>query len=196
MEQKCAATLAHFLAIHIPEAEGKENIIRYGFELMITALIGLLLMILVSLIGGQPLAWVPFILGFAPMRTTAGGFHASSHLGCYIITTAVFSLVMVLAATCQPYAWIYMIVAGISFAFVLALSPVEAQNKPLSQLKRIANRRVSLILAGVELIGSIILFVLDFSTLWTAMFYYGILAASVSLVAAKITILFRKENAQ
>lgn len=196
MEQKCAVTLAHFLAIHIPEVKGKENIIRYGFELMITVLIGMLLMILVSFIGGQPLAWLPFILGFAPIRTTAGGFHASSHLGCYIITTAVFFLVMVLAVICQPYTWIYTLVACMSFALVFALSPVEAKNKPLSHHKRVANRRVSLLLAGAELIGSSILFVLDFSTLWTALFYYGILAASVSLVAAKITTLFRKENVQ
>lgn len=194
MESKCATTIAHFLAINIPEARAKENIIRYGLELMITAFVGLLLMICVSVIGGHPLIWLPFIFGFAPIRTTAGGYHAPSHLGCYIVTTATYSFFMMLALFLRTHLWIYIVSTAVSFLLVLTLSPVEAQNKPLSQRKRKANRRASLFLAAVELIGAVLLFCLEVSSLWATMFFYGILAASLSLVAAKIITLTERRS--
>lgn len=192
MEEKCSNAIAYFLSSQIPEAKGKEKILKYGLELMITALVGLLLMACVSLIAGYPLAWLPFLLGFAPLRTTAGGFHASSHLGCYCITTVTFSICMMLALLVNSGALLYVIIAGLSLVVVLAFSPVEARNKPLSPARRVANRHFSLLIAGIELIISLLLFCVEIQLVWITLLYYGILAASISIVAVKISTLIER----
>ncbi len=190
--------LAHFLSSHIPDAKDKEAIIRYGLELMLTTFIGFLLMVGVSIIGQHPFAWLPFVIGFAPLRTTAGGFHASSHLGCYSITTITFSVCMAMAFLLEANDMLNVLIAGLSFVTVVLFSPMEAQNKPLSPKNRTANRRISLMISLAELVASLLLFQNRIHSAWVQLFYYGILAATVSVVAAKIKILterrFRNES--
>lgn len=186
MEEKCSKAIARFLISQIPEAREKERILKYGLELMITAFIGLMLMVCVSILSGQPLAWLPFILGFAPLRTTAGGFHASSHVGCYILTTVTFAISVALALVGRMMSVQYFVISVLSFAIIIAFSPVEASNKPLSPEKRVANRRVSLLIAATELIISLLLICCGIGRVYISVFYYGILAASISIVSVKI----------
>lgn len=156
MENKCAGAIAHFLVSMLPEIKAKERVIKYGVELIITASVGLLLAAFVSLIAGKPIAWIAFILGFAPLRTTAGGFHASSHLGCYIITTTTFAVSVTFSLIGNVTVWHYIIISTLSSIVMLILSPIAAMNKPLSPTKRLANRYISLLIIGLELVVSLL----------------------------------------
>lgn len=72
---KRIATLWTDAIIHCDEKqESKRAVILYGMELLISTFIGIGLIAVVSLIAQEPLAWVFFLLAFAPLRHTAGGY--------------------------------------------------------------------------------------------------------------------------
>ena len=164
----------------------KEPILCYGFELVIITVIGLLILILASLVYNQPLAWICFLLGFAPLRTTAGGYHASSHIRCYLTTTGMFALGLNLATLIEWRSIVYSIIALSSTILILTMSPVEAENKKLTEEQIKRNREKSIIIVFFEFILSFILYLLDVSNVGIRIFYAGIAFASASLIMAKI----------
>lgn len=92
MIQKLSSACARNI-ISLGKLQGvNEAVLCYGCELIITSLIGLLILIGLSVLIGHPLAWIFFVIGFAPHRTSAGGYHADTHMRCYTVTSAMFLL--------------------------------------------------------------------------------------------------------
>ena len=87
METTLANMLAKKTVAMIPIYAEKERVIAYGYELIITSIVGILLLIVCSVIFGLYLAWLPFVIGFAPLRTLAGCYHAPTNHVCYLVTT-------------------------------------------------------------------------------------------------------------
>ncbi len=163
-----------------------ESILRYGCELIITSIIGLLIMVSCSLLIGHPLAWLFFVLGFAPQRTTAGGYHADTHMRCYIVTTVMFLVGALVAYEIVWNRFIYLAIAISSILMICFLAPLEATNKPLSEKRYRLNRKRSLIIICANGIVSVVFTMLNLVCEEVNMYYAGIFFASVSLIMAKI----------
>ena len=55
----------------------------YGMELILSTLINVAFMVILSYyVIGYPIAFIPYIAVYTPLRLTAGGYHARSHLKC------------------------------------------------------------------------------------------------------------------
>lgn len=164
-------------------------VLAYGMELIITSVVGLLLLILLSLAFGKPFAWLYFVLGFAPLRTTAGGFHAKTHSACFTITLGMFVVSYVFS---YQFLWIslsYLIISFISLLITVLFSPVEATNKPLTPIRKKLNRRRSIVIVAMFGILACILFTVDVATASLNLLYLGIASAVVSLLVSKISIM-------
>jgi accessory gene regulator B len=161
----------------------------YGLELVIASVSGVILVFVISLLFWEPLSWFFFLLSFIPMRLTAGGYHAKTHLLCNIVfgvSYTVFMLVPVCLSDLVTPA-VLICASFVSLLVTFILSPVEAKNKPLSDQKRILNRRKSLILSFAFLLiaaGSILVGNTYFKLI--LFFIMGQFAASLSLIAAKL----------
>lgn len=164
----------------------KEPILCYGFELVIITVIGNLILAAISLVYSQPLAWLCFLLGFAPLRSTAGGYHASSHIRCYLTTAGMFISGLCFALSIDWDSIVYLIIAFISTGLILVMSPVEANNKKLTKEQRKRNRRKSIATILIEFTLSSILYIFDISNAEICIFFTGIASASISLIMAKI----------
>ena len=173
--------------------ESKKAILAYGYELIITSCFGVFLLIICSVVSGIPAGWISFLLGFAPLRTVAGGYHASTHTRCYIATTSVYCLCILIVKQVEVMYYHLLTASVIVAAIVFLLSPVAARNKPLSEKKRIKNRRLSLIFTLALMLFSVILCLISYSDYYITLLFLGAIAASGSLVAAKIIDYFRKE---
>lgn len=134
--------------------EKQQTIVKFGLELLLTSIIGVVWMIIASAIFRRTFAWIPFILGFAPLRTTAGGFHAATHSGCYCISTCSFIVAVLISINYLIPSWLILLIAVCSFIVVLAFSPVEAANKPLSEITRNRNRKRSIAISAINLVLS------------------------------------------
>ncbi len=182
MEQKISCYIARRLKAY--GAAQSEAILSFGCELILTSIVGVLLMVVTAIIMNHPIAWMPFLLGFAPLRTTAGGFHAKKHITCYLISTLVFMFCLHIAIVCTMPIPFLLLLSVASFVITFIFSPVVADNKPLTEKKKLANRKVSLMISGsYVLITALICCVWD-SNFAISLFCFGEFAAVLSLLAA------------
>lgn len=163
-----------------------EAVLRYGCELILTSIIGLLIMVGLSMLIGHPLAWVFFVMGFAPLRTTAGGYHADSHIRCYTVTSVMFLMGVLTAYEIRWSHFTYLAVSLFAAIMVGFLAPVEAMNKPLSAKRYRLNRNRSLILIFINCAIAVIFAMLELVSEEANMYYAGIFFASTSLIIGKI----------
>lgn len=160
--------------------------IGFGLELIFTYLFGTSILVIISILYRQPIAWLLFILGFAPLRTTAGGFHANSHLSCFIISACLFILSL---ATSFLISWIRGIpltIALITLILVYCWSPVEAKNKKLNNDQISKNRRKSLIISIANTVLALVFCVVNVDSALINLYFMGIAMAAASLIIAKI----------
>lgn len=195
LEKKLAAMLARQTVALTSADNKKEAVIAYGYELMITSFIGILWLIVCSVVCKLYLAWIPFLLGFAPLRTTAGGYHAPTHGLCYLVTTSVYCCCLIIAKSNLLSHVHILAIAVVSALLVYLFSPVAANNKPLSKVKQIRNRRQSLVCCLVLVLLSVILCLMKYADAYTTLLILGAAAASGSLIAAKIINSFWKGDA-
>lgn len=172
--------------------EINEPILCYGCELILTSIIGLLLLIALSFLIGHPMAWLFFVMGFAPHRTTAGGYHADTRIKCYIVTSGMLLLGTLAAYSFTWNKYTYFVISLISAALVLHLAPLAAANKPLSDKQHRKNRIRSLIVISANIFIAVIFAVLDLVSEEANIYFAGIFFASTSLIMEKIKIFFER----
>ena len=160
-----------------------------GMELVLSGLVNVLSVLLISILIFHPADGLLFLVAFIPLRTTAGGYHANSHLSCNIVFLSTFVALECLGHLLLKYGSVilYLAIAVISLVTLLILSPSEAKNKPLTPEQRRRNRRRSLILGGLNLaIGIFLIWGLQAPAPWCTSYYLGVIAASISMWAAQI----------
>lgn len=106
-----------------------ESVLVFGCELIITTMVGLLVLAGLSALTGHPLAWLFFVIGFAPHRTTAGGYHADTHLWCNVVTSSMLLLSIAVSYCVKWNAYIYIAISLFSAFLVLLLAPVTASSR-------------------------------------------------------------------
>ena len=67
--------------------ESKADAYVYGYELLISSVVSILLVILISIVCGDVRYTFSFLIGFVPQRIYIGGYHATSHTRCYLAFT-------------------------------------------------------------------------------------------------------------
>ena len=127
---------------------GSIEIYCYGLELFFSSILNLLFLIIISVIFGIPFAFIPYLLGFIPIRVMAGGYHANAHWSCITVFSTAYILVLLMMqyhgnSMTQEFC---VVISVISVLVIWCLSPLPAKNKPLSQLETMAYRKISLAL--------------------------------------------------
>lgn len=164
------------------------SIYCYGLELLLSSAINLLIMIGLSLTFGKPLIFIPYILSFIPLRIYAGGYHAKNHVSCMLFNAALFSasLILITIVPAHNMALVCTVLNFISLIFIMALSPVPAKNKPLSEEEAVKYRRASIYLSVAILFLSFVLFRTSFISLaWYCMISYGELNSVFLMIVGK-----------
>ena len=131
-------------------------------EITISSLIGLIIVALVGIIFKALLQAMIFYVIFIVLRSTTGGFHATTYLKCNIIFSFVsfFTILFSKAAT-EIQLTIEMISLFFlpAVAIILWLAPVENSNKPIEEKKRIYWKFTAVIVSILLYILSILLYI-------------------------------------
>lgn len=177
----------------IPECRKKVYI--YGFELMLSSAVGIFSMIILSALVGKPFAWIPYLIGFIPLRVTGGGYHAKTHFTCIVSFSFVFLILLILSDTIYLIPYIYFIVACISLGITYFLAPVEAVNKPLLDEVRQKNRIRCVGVSWLNIIVSLVALIagIDYGIHLT-MYYAGVFSAGSSMVFVVLRDFYEKNT--
>ena len=141
LSQKLTTTFIHHRII---DAEDREVYI-YSFELLLSAVINLAVVVLLIGLTGQVAGGMGFVLTFLVLRQSAGGYHASSHFFCILSFTVIFSVFLAVITFLPPLYYLPVILGALVLGVpvIVLTAPVAHVNKPLTGAERVRLSRLA-----------------------------------------------------
>lgn len=162
MIAKLSRIIADFFIRQKVVPEEQREVYEYGFELSISSVIGILIVLAIGLFSGRFWESVVFYIVFCFTRLFTGGYHAPNHLLCKI--TFAGALLAILAVDwllkeIESYYW--FILHFYSLIVVCWLAPVENSNKELTERQKVKCKVISIVAMAVWLAVMLLFRVLD-----------------------------------
>ncbi len=136
------------------------NFYKYGFEIMISTLIGMIETLIIGVVLNSILLSVVFYIVFTSLRFFTGGYHADTYLNCKII----FGITCLMSTIISKYFYSifkmpYIIIMGLIYLIiVILLCPCENKHKKLTEQIKRKNKIISIIYSILILSASIFLY--------------------------------------
>lgn len=129
--------------------EEKRSVYEYGFEVMISTVIGFVLTFISGLIFDELLSSMIFYAMFVIVRQYTGGYHADSHLKC---KSTMLGLCLLVIVGAKYFTYVFSFAIHLTFLIVYLISvilfaPVEHINAPLTDELKKKNKKISVIIA-------------------------------------------------
>lgn len=124
---------------------------KYGFQQGLILLLNFATSIVIGVIFGKVLESILLLAAYIPLRSYAGGHHSDSSEKCYVVSTLITVIWMlilkflILPTSC----WGIILLIGTVVCFVF--SPVENLQKPLDEDETRVYRKRALIVLAVEI---------------------------------------------
>ena len=160
----------------------------YCYEILLSSVLNTFSVVLIGLVTGFLAQAVCFMLVFALLKNTVGGYHANSHLACFAGTVGTFLFYRLLAAiipvgTLPSVAALFAVFSGIT---VFLLAPVGTENKPLCRRQKSQLKEDSRLLILFFCMVVLFLLLQDISPQWAFSVSSAIAAVSASLIVGLI----------
>lgn len=163
------------------------DVYAYGFELLISTVCNVLLVLCVASILDVVLESMFFMLSFVLMCAWGGGYHAKTHAACIWRFTGIFTFLALLHQYIpNNAAVIYISLCTIIASLIIwNVAPVEAPNKPLTGKKREQFKNNCLLIASCYMAITIFLCLSAIQIGSNLLFMFsGLLAAALSMAVA------------
>lgn len=171
--------------------EEKEAVINFGVRLLFGEIPKIIALFIIGFL--LQIGWYSLLIYFllAPYRSSTGGFHLKTHLGC-MLSSIVLYIVPILMAKYIPISQEYIvyimvgIIGTLSSIFIFKYAPADTENIPILSKQERKNKRIkSYISLGILL--TIIIFVPD--KIVSYMLLYGMFLQDLTLtpIAYKLT---------
>ncbi len=145
--------LSHRIALFLRDNDIVDDemsqVCQYGFEIIISTLVGFLLVVFIGVSCGELLSAILFYVLFVGVRLSAGGYHASTHLRCKLLLCICCSFTVLTTLFFKDY-YNFIVQTVIIILYLLTIllfSPIEHKNAPLDSFTMKRNRMVSIIVS-------------------------------------------------
>ena len=136
MEHLMACTFAEYLCKQQIIKRDYYEVYVYGTELVLSFIITTTIVLIAGLIVGEFIGSLIFLSVFILLRRFTGGYHASTHLRCKLVTIAVFLISMGASLLILASWWMYIVLFVIGNTVIWFLAPIENPNKPLNEKEK------------------------------------------------------------
>ena len=135
-----------------------EDIYRYGIEITISSLLGVIVILFLGAITKDLQSAILFLLSFIGLRSYCGGYHANSYMKCNSIFVISYIVVYWVAQIAYMFKWKseMMIISGIATVIISIFAPVTNANKPLDLYDIKKSKIISIVLAMILLAYSLL----------------------------------------
>lgn len=124
----------------------------YGLNQGLTIILNIITALLIGVILNCFIEIILFMSAYIPLRSYAGGFHANTHLKCYLSSTILLCFIFLLPKVYSFSIFALDIITIVSVCFIIALAPVEDKNKPLDKIEKRLYRTTTLVILIIEII--------------------------------------------
>lgn len=145
----------------------KIEIYQYGFFVLYSNIIFLLITMLFGAVFGIFLQSIIFYAAFFSIRQYAGGYHASTETRCEIISTlSILACIFVIRLSkIYVFQTALLAISSVSAVCIFALCPLDTPEKPLSDKEFKYFRKISWLILSVIIAVIIVSYVLRFKAL-------------------------------
>lgn len=173
----------------------KIEIYQYGFFVLYSNIIFLLLSMLFGAVFGVFLQSIIFFVAFFSIRQYAGGYHASTETRCEIMSTLSILACIVVIKLSKTFAFqtVMLIVSALSAVCIITLCPLDTPEKPLSTEEYKRFRKISLIILSIIVLAMAISYAFKFKLTLISL-CMSLVFESILLVAGKIKKRINKED--
>ena len=177
-----------YLSKHNLVPEEEREVYAYSLEVALSAAIFWLMMAALTLIFGQIGPTLIYLGVFFFLRSAIGGYHASTHLRCSVVSVVVYlGFIWCYTHLSEGTAWIVLL-SGAAVLLIFCFAPVDHPNKPFSTAERAHYRQQSCGRAGVLILLQVLLLVSG----WTSMAFCVAFGAAQAAVFMFIAYLMQK----
>ena len=135
--------IAFFLSSNKIISKNDEPVYAYGAELILANMVSWLTFVVIGIVSRQLIYVCVFSVCFLVLRTYAGGYHANTRLGCYLIslfTTVIVALnAAYMPASMQKNSYIVLLL--VSNLLLLRLTPVQTIVNPKTDEELKSNKK-------------------------------------------------------
>lgn len=149
MIKRLADILTKFICSHINAPPEMADVYRYGFEITISSILNIILVLCCGIIMDDVLASVVYLFVFILIRIFTGGYHATSYLRCNIVMVVSFLLTYALYRVLIGLNTDIRILEAILLANglpIIIFAPVKNPHKELTPKKAKKFRVISIII--------------------------------------------------
>lgn len=137
-----------FIDNNIIKSEERE-IYNYCFETTIFSGIGYLVLLVLSILLKESLSSLIFLLSFLTFRKTCGGYHANNYLMCSFMSLFSYLFLILVVKKINILFNVSYFLLIIGLLIILALSPIQDNNKPFTDKQYKRFKIISKVLAAV-----------------------------------------------
>lgn len=152
------------------------EIYQYGLEQIFTSIMDLMTLLAIGVIMGMIWQCIIFVLSFMLLRKYAGGYHASTPLRCYLLTTLIITVALSVMKYIEINYFIYWGLFISSSIVTFLLSPMESENKRLDDIERIVYRKQTFLIWCAEVSIAVIFVLFKFNEM------------SICIITAELTL--------
>ena len=142
-------------------SETDADVYIYGFFQTIMMLLNVMTTLLLGILFKLLVPCILLNLAYIPIRTNAGGHHASSPFKCYINSAIIITILLSIIKWVTFHTLLSIAILIVSSAVILILAPVETENNPLDDDEKRVYKKRTIFILGIEIIVFIISLVVN-----------------------------------
>ena len=129
-----------------------EDVFLYGVKQGFLMLLNIVTFVLIGLFSGTLIYVTTFLIAVMMLRSFAGGYHASTPMRCYLVSSMMVFVVALLSLHIQINQLVLLGLLVILGILIILLSPVDTTNKRLDELEKKVYKRKATKICIIEVI--------------------------------------------
>ncbi|MCI9544066.1 MAG: accessory gene regulator B family protein [Acutalibacter muris] len=193
MLNRCANYLTDMMYKFCPLAHSSRPVYVYGFELLLSTGCSIASIIVLSAVFSLVHYALLFLGVFISLRLFNGGFHAKTYGKCFLVTNAVYLIVLSTSLFVQNIAQIsiyrigYLLITVSAATVIYVLSPIKHVNHPLSERQYRHNQKIGRRLVVVIVVANCILFFYPLPIINPVLISFTIVAVAMMMIIPQFT---------
>ena len=176
---------------YFPTAHSSRPVYVYGFELLLSTGCSVVSIVALSAVFSLVHYALLFLGVFISLRLFNGGFHAKTYGKCFLVTNAVYLIVLLTSLFVQNIAQIsmtgYLLITVSAATVIYVLSPIKHVNHPLSERQYRHNQKIGRILVVVIAVANCILFFYPLPFINPVLISFTLMAVAIMMIIPQFT---------
>lgn len=167
--------------------EDEQELYIYGFFMLLSQLMYLILACIFGLILGCAFESIIFYIAFQFIRRYAGGYHASTETRCEILSILSILACIIVIRLSRTYdiQTVLLVISAVAAVCIFCLSPLDTPEKPLSEKEFKYFRKISWWILIVIILAIVVSYVFKFKIVAVPC-CLSLILESILLVVGKI----------